>query len=330
MMPSAKCMRLEDVPPPLMAIPPAMAKPFNIAALSNAASASPGEPPRMFADTSSPTGKWYNQCKFTCKACPEEKYFTVPQALRMHLNGIHSLSRKEYESRWGNAETITKYWTCLICQKELKCQKGIIIQHLLNVHTMELVDYERQYMDAGDQVVARENRKPRKNARVPLPTPAIFPSPGGGHAGSNDQLMEESPGDLSSFLVQNMQEGVDSVTLDGPVITEEVSLDEGSSLTDADLSSSDDYGLHQAELPHHHPDESVTSMSLLEVEGMDYVPWYFGCRYGCQICGKYWHYPQEWKLMNCSHCQEFVSIEFFWLLIGCLLSCSQLGARSAC
>ena len=40
------------------------------------------------------TGKWYNQCKFTCKACPEEKYFTVPQALRMHLNGIHSMTRK--------------------------------------------------------------------------------------------------------------------------------------------------------------------------------------------------------------------------------------------
>jgi hypothetical protein len=24
-------------------------------------------------------GKWYNQCKFTCKACPDEKNFTVPQ-----------------------------------------------------------------------------------------------------------------------------------------------------------------------------------------------------------------------------------------------------------
>ncbi len=38
--------------------------------------------------------------------------------------------------RYGNAETITKYWSCLICAKELKCQKGIIIQHLLNVHTL--------------------------------------------------------------------------------------------------------------------------------------------------------------------------------------------------
>ena len=72
--------------------------------------------------------------------------------LRMHLNGIHNLSRKEYEGTYGNAETVTRYWTCLICNKELKCQKGIIIQHLLNVHSMELVDYERQYMDAGDQV----------------------------------------------------------------------------------------------------------------------------------------------------------------------------------
>ena len=38
--------------------------------------------------------------------------------------------------RYGCAETITKYWSCLICAKELKCQKGIIIQHLLNVHTL--------------------------------------------------------------------------------------------------------------------------------------------------------------------------------------------------
>jgi len=55
--------------------------------------------------------------------------------------------------RYGNAETVTKYWTCLICHKELKCQKGIIIQHLLNVHAMELIDYERQYMDPRDQVI---------------------------------------------------------------------------------------------------------------------------------------------------------------------------------
>jgi hypothetical protein len=54
--------------------------------------------------------------------------------------------------RYGNAETVTKYWTCLVCHKELKCQKGIIIQHLLNVHSLELIDYERQYMDASDQV----------------------------------------------------------------------------------------------------------------------------------------------------------------------------------
>jgi hypothetical protein len=47
---------------------------------------------------------------------------------------------------------VTKYWTCLVCHKELKCQKGIIIQHLLNVHTMELIDYERQYLDPSDQV----------------------------------------------------------------------------------------------------------------------------------------------------------------------------------
>jgi hypothetical protein len=25
---------------------------------------------------------------------------------------------------------------------------------------------------------------------------------------------------------------------------------------------------------------------------MEYVPWYFGCRYSCQICNKVWHYPQ--------------------------------------
>jgi len=77
------------------------------------------KPERISADVSSPTGKWYNQCKFTCKACPEEKYFTVPQALRMHLNGIHGFSRKEYEATYGNAETVTRYWTCLICNKRV-------------------------------------------------------------------------------------------------------------------------------------------------------------------------------------------------------------------
>jgi len=212
---------------------------------------------RISADVHSPTGKWYNQCKFTCKACPEEKYFTVPQALRMHLNGIHSLSRKEYEGRYGGAETITKYWTCLICNKELKCQKGIIIQHLLNVHSMELVDYERQYMDAGDQVVARESRKPRK---IRVMSEAPIPK-----NDSNDAYPD--PSDLTRFLVQRMDEGMDNVSLDGPAITEELPIDPPM-------------------------DENITSISTLEVEGMDHVPWHFGCRYSCQICNKVWHYPQ--------------------------------------
>merc|ERR1719507_1603009 len=213
-----------------------------------------GKPARISADISSPTGKWYNQCKFTCKACPEYKYFTVPQALRMHLNGIHNLSRKEYESQYGVAETITRYWTCLICNKELKCQKGIIIQHLLNVHSMELVDYERQYMDAGDQVVARESRKPRRKRTI---------------AQTKDSSYSYGdPSDLSHFLVQRMDEGVDNVSLEGPAVTEELPIDPPVM------------------------DENITSISNLEVEGMENVPWYFGCRYSCQICNKVWHYPQ--------------------------------------
>ena len=76
--------------------------------------------------------------------------------------------------RFGGAETITKYWTCLICRKELKCQKGIIIQHLLNVHQLELVDYERTHMDAGDQVVAREIRKPRNTFFLIFPGRVTF------------------------------------------------------------------------------------------------------------------------------------------------------------
>ena len=216
------------------------------------------KPERISADVSSPTGKWYNQCKFTCKACPEEKYFTVPQALRMHLNGIHGLSRKAYEVMYGPAETVTRYWTCLICNKELKCQKGIIIQHLLNVHSMELVDYERQYMDAGDQVVARENRKPRKRRMMNM------------MKGSGDSY-EAGPSDLTHFLVQRMDEGMDNVSLDGPAITEEVNSDEKETSMDGN---------------------NVTSLSTLTVEGMEHVPWYFGCRYSCQICNKVWHYPQ--------------------------------------
>ena len=213
-----------------------------------------GKPTKISADISSPTGKWYNQCKFTCKACPEYKYFTVPQALRMHLNGIHNLSRKEYEAQYGMAETVTRYWTCLICNKELKCQKGIIIQHLLNVHSMELVDYERQYMDAGDQVVARESRKPRRKRAMVMTKDSSY--------------SYGDPSDLSHFLVQRMDEGVDNVSLEGPAITEEITEEPPVM------------------------DENITSMSSLEVEGMENVPWYFGCRYSCQICNKVWHYPQ--------------------------------------
>ena len=225
------------------------------------------KPERISADISSPTGKWYNQCKFTCKACPEEKYFTVPQALRMHLNGIHGLSRKEYEGTYGNAETVTRYWTCLICNKELKCQKGIIIQHLLNVHSMELVDYERQYMDAGDQVVARENRKPRRKRVMNVIKPPQM------------QMQDtfDGPSDLTHFLVQRMDEGLDNVSLEGPAITEELSSDQAqvAQVMDGQVM-----------------DSQVTSLSTLEVEGMEHVPWYFGCRYSCQICNKVWHYPQ--------------------------------------
>jgi predicted transcriptional regulator/uncharacterized C2H2 Zn-finger protein len=268
------------------------------------------KPERIHADLSSPTGKWYNQCKFTCKACPDEKYFTVPQALRMHLNGIHSMSRKDYESRYGTAETITRYWTCLICNKELKCQKGIIIQHLLNVHAMELVDYERQYMDAGDQVVARESKRPRKNRML---NKLAMQALANGHAGtgqwpvamnamnmnvmnmamsmpSNQEANESfsDPGDLSQFLVQRMDEGPDQLSIEGP---NQLSIEGPDQLSIEGPTQLSIEGPAVTSEVNEEPQE-ITSMSKLEVEGMDHVPWYFGCRYSCQICKKVWHYPQ--------------------------------------
>merc|ERR1719264_1618869 len=74
------------------------------------------------------------------------------------------------------------------------------------------------------------------------------------------------PSDLTAFLVQRMDEGSDSLSLEGPAVTGEV--EESSEV------------------------QEVTSISKMEVEGMDHVPWYFGCRYSCQICRKTWHYPQ--------------------------------------
>merc|ERR1719270_1774130 len=67
-----------------------------------------------------------------------------------------------------------------------------------------------------------------------------------------------------------MDEGLDNVSLDGPAVTEEIDTAQTPSVMDG----------------------NVTSLSTLEVEGMDHVPWYFGCRYSCQICNKVWHYPQ--------------------------------------
>ena len=121
-------------------------------------------------------------------------------------------------------------------------------------------------------MVARENRKPRKNARVPLPPPS-------------DDLKDGAPplfnADLSSFLVQRMQEGGDSdaavVTLDGPVITEEV-MDTGDGEEGEELSIG--AGM-QNQLLNFPPsglafppmsgnaaasfDETITNMSTLEV-----------------------------------------------------------------
>ena len=56
-------------------------------------------------------------------------------------------------------------------------------------------------MDASDQVVAREQRKPRKNARPTLPPPpnlaVLRPESNDGYDGP----------DLSQFLLQRMQVG---------------------------------------------------------------------------------------------------------------------------
>ena len=58
----------------------------------------------------------------------------------------------------------------------------------------------------------------RKNARVPLPPPPGLPPLGAKQSNdSNDSFADST--DLSSFLLQRMQEGVENVTLDGPVIT---------------------------------------------------------------------------------------------------------------
>merc|ERR1719228_1280667 len=73
------------------------------------------------------------------------------------------------------------------------------------------------------------------------------------------------PSDLTQFLVQRMDEGASSIKVEGPVVTGELAGQQR---------------------------EELTSVSRLEVEGMDQVPWYFGCRYSCQICQKVWHYPQ--------------------------------------
>merc|ERR1719281_2131935 len=74
-----------------------------------------------------------------------------------------------------------------------------------------------------------------------------------------------------------MDEGLDNVSLEGPAITEELSSDQAqvAQVMDGQVM-----------------DSQVTSLSTLEVEGMEHVPWYFGCRYSCQICNKVWHYPQ--------------------------------------
>merc|ERR1719384_1533394 len=87
--------------------------------------------------------------------------------------------------------------------------------------------------------------------------------------GPNDSY--DGPSDLTHFLVQRMDEGLDNVSLDGPAVTEELDSDQTATVMDS---------------------SNVTSLSTLEVEGMENVPWYFGCRYSCQICNKVWHYPQ--------------------------------------
>jgi predicted transcriptional regulator len=129
---------------------------------------------------------------------------------------------------------------------------------------MELVDYERQYMDAGDQVVARETKRPRKNRMMSkLAMQAMSMNMTMNMSQEANESFSDA-GDLSQFLVQRMDEGSDSLSLEGPAVTGEV-----------------------GEEP-----EEVTSISKMVVEGMDHVPWYFGCRYSCQICQKVWHYPQ--------------------------------------
>ena len=87
------------------------------------------------------------------------KYFGALYALQRHLRGFHGLNRKEYEDIYGCAEATINYWTCRICNKNLKCQKFIIVQHLNYLHSMELGDYERRYMIAKDEYEAEEGKQ---------------------------------------------------------------------------------------------------------------------------------------------------------------------------
>ena len=95
--------------------------------------------------------RWYDRVKYKCGNC--DKTFEGYQRIRYHTKRIHGKSHI-------NDFTVLTHnkYSCKICAKEMKLNRGSICTHLKRAHDLTISAYEEKY-ENNDKENFRENKK---------------------------------------------------------------------------------------------------------------------------------------------------------------------------
>ncbi|CAB4061533.1 unnamed protein product [Lepeophtheirus salmonis] len=91
----------------------------------------------------------WNQCKYQCCFC--KKTTQSRSSMTSHIANTHGIPIKEYKERnYPDIEVVTNWFQCRLCSTKTKFVKDCISPHLKMSHSIDIEDYERQYMRPED------------------------------------------------------------------------------------------------------------------------------------------------------------------------------------
>ena len=100
-------------------------------------------------------------CVQLCALC--RKQCNVKGNFIKHIQTAHSMTKEEYETKFGNSEVVSRKFTCELCSKELKHNRNSLTSHMKMVHLISWKEYQ-------DIVIKLKSGE----GNIDLPNPELF------------------------------------------------------------------------------------------------------------------------------------------------------------